>query len=182
MTKKANQFKYLIQDLKRWKADKPSQFFYFCFDLGVWATILYRIRRALFLINIPIVRVFLRLIGFSLHKFSEVFLGVCISSCTDIGPGLYIGHTGAIRIHPDAKAGKNLNIGSTVTIGVLGDGHNAGVPIIGDNVFIHTGAVVLGGIRIGNNVRIGANAVVLSDIPDNATAVGVPAKVVKIRA
>lgn len=171
----------MIQDFKRWKADRPSQLFYICFELGVWAAALYRIRRALFLIDIPVIRIFLRLIGFSLHKFSEVFLGVCISSCTEIGPGLYIGHTGALRIHPDARAGKNLSIGSAVTIGVLGDGHKAGVPTIGDNVFIHTGAVVLGGIKIGNNVKIGANAVVITDIPDNATAVGVPAKVVKIR-
>jgi len=175
------QFKFLVQDLKRWQVKSPSEFFYFCFELGVWAAIFYRIERALFLINVPVLKIFLRLLGFILYKFSEVFFGVALSSSTDIGPGLYIGHTGAIMIHPSAKAGKNLNIGSTVTIGVRGDGHDAGVPIIGDNVYIHTGAVVLGGIKIGNNAKIGANAVVLTDIPDDATAVGVPAKVVKIR-
>jgi len=78
------------------------------------------------------------------------------------------------------KAGKNLSIGSCVTIGEKGIGHDAGVPVIGDNVYIPTGAVVIGGIRLGNNVKIGANAVVVTDIPDNATAVGVPAKVIKV--
>ena len=52
--------------------------------------------------------------------------------------------------------------------------------MIGDNVYIGVGAKVLGNIRIGNNVKIGANAVVIKDVPDNATVVGVPARVVKI--
>ena len=53
------------------------------------------------------------------------------------------------------------------------------MPVIGDNVDIGTGAVILGGVHIGNNVRIGANAVVNKDIPDNCTAVGAPAKPIK---
>lgn len=53
-----------------------------------------------------------------------------------------------------------------------------GVPVIGDNVRIGSGAKVLGGIRIGNYAQIGANAVVIKDVPDNATAVGVPAKII----
>lgn len=173
------QFKYLISDLRRWKACSVKDLFYFAFEPGVLATVFYRISRALFLIDIPVVRIFLRLIGFFLYKISEIFLGVALCSATDIGPGLYIGHTGAIRFHPGVKAGKNLNIGSCVTIGVKGEGHDAGVPVIGDNVYIHTGAVVLGGIKIGDNVKIGANAVVIKDLPDNVTAVGVPARIVK---
>ena len=57
---------------------------------------------------------------------------------------------------------------------------SGGVPIIGDNVEINAGAVIVGPVHIGNYVRIGANAVVIQDIPDNSTAVGVPAKVVKV--
>jgi serine O-acetyltransferase len=50
--------------------------------------------------------------------------------------------------------------------------------VLGDNVFVGAGAKIVGGVRIGNNVKIGANAVVLSDVPDNSTAVGIPARVV----
>lgn len=55
-----------------------------------------------------------------------------------------------------------------------------GVPIVGDNVEINAGTVIVGPVHIGNYVRIGANAVVIQDIPDNCTAVGVPAKVVRV--
>jgi serine O-acetyltransferase len=63
-------------------------------------------------------------------------------------------------------------------IGTRGGG-NKGVPIIGNNVYIGVGAKILGGIRIGDGAKIGANAVVLCDIPDGATAVGIPAKILK---
>ena len=169
-----SQMRYLRKDLIRWKVLKPSDYFYIIFEEGLWATIFYRIARFLFLVKIPVIRLVFRLVAFFLFKFSELFLGVAIRPGTDIGPGLYIGHTGVIRIHPNCRVGKNLSIGQLVTIGTKGLGDN-GVPMIGDDVYIGSGAKVLGGIVIGNNVRIGANAVVISDIPHNCTAVGVPA-------
>lgn len=78
-------------------------------------------------------------------------------------------------IHGNAVIGEGAKIYQNVTIGGLPDG---GVPVIGKNVVIGAGAVLLGGIFIGDNVRIGANAVVLTDVPDGATAVGVPAKII----
>ena len=72
-----------------------------------------------------------------------------------------------------AIIGLNCTINQQVTIGQNNEGH----PIIGNNVFIGAGARIIGKVRIGNNVKIGANAVVVHDIPDNCTAVGVPAKV-----
>lgn len=180
MKKVIEQFNFLYHDLKRWNVKSFKEFAYFIFELGVWSTILYRIRRAFFLIKLPILKIILSVIAFILFKISEFCLGVVIRAETEIGPGLYIGHIGVIRIHPKTKIGKNLSIGQCVTIGEKGPGHGAEAPIIGDNVYIGVGAKVLGGIKIGNNVKIGANAVVISDIPDNATAVGIPAKVVKI--
>ena len=174
------QFRYLKEDLKRWKVSSPKGYFYLLFELGIWATVNYRVRRALYQVQIPVVKQILRIITFVLFKLSEIFLGVAISSQTAIGPGLYIGHTGVILLHPNVKVGKNFNIGNCVTIGSRGDGHS-GVPVIADNVYVHTGAKIIGNIRIGSNVRIGANAVVLSDLPDNTTAVGVPASIVSIR-
>ncbi len=67
-------------------------------------------------------------------------------------------------------------IGSNVTIGGKGRG-STGVPIIGNYVYISTGAKILGKIKVGNNVTIGANAVVINDLPDNVIAVGVPARI-----
>ena len=74
--------------------------------------------------------------------------------------------------------GKNFNISHEVTIGQHNRGKYKGTPIIGDNVYIGPGAKIFGNIRIGNNVAIGANAVVTKSIPDYSVAVGIPAKIV----
>lgn len=93
---------------------------------------------------------------------------------TRIGPGFFIAHAMCVVMHPNTVIGKNCTIHQFLTIG----GRNGKAPIIGDNVFIGASVTLLGDIHIGNNVTIGAGAVVVSDIPDNATAVGNPAKVV----
>lgn len=100
--------------------------------------------------------------------------GIEISRSAEIGPGLYIGHYGGIMIASLARIGSNVNISQQVTIGVSGQGEKMGVPIIGDHVYIAPGAKVFGKIRIGNNAKIGANAVVYRDIPDNAVVVQDP--------
>ena len=179
MIKKAlRQFEYLGSDLHRWKAGSFKDIFYNIFEQGIWGVVIYRLGRFLFLIDVPILKIVLRFIAFIMHKLTEVFLGLSIKPGTDIGPGLYVGHTGAIIIHPGAKIGKNLNIGTGVIIGEKGVGYG-GIPILGDNIYIGVGAKILGNVKIGNNVKIGANAVVLQDLPDGATAVGVPAKIMK---
>jgi len=172
---------YFIQDFRRWKINSLRALFYAIFELGIWATLVYRLGRMLFLCPIPIIRIILRIICMFLNIFSEIFLGVRLPSSVEIGPGLYIGHVGAIVFHHNAKIGSNCNISQGVTIGQKGEGHDDSVPVVGNNAYIGAGAKVVGGIAIGNNVWIGANAVVLSDIPDNATAVGIPAVIKKIR-
>jgi serine O-acetyltransferase len=89
---------------------------------------------------------------------------------------IHFGHNGlGVVIDPRTVIGDNVRIDQLVTIGIRWDEDVA--PIIGRNVRIGAGAKVLGSIRIGNNARIGANAVVLIDVPDGATAVGVPARI-----
>lgn len=100
--------------------------------------------------------------------------GIDIPKEAKIGPGLCVGHFGGIFISKYAVIGKNLNISQGVTIGMSGQGENRGVPVIGDNVYIAPGAKIFGKIKIGNNVKIGANAVIYKDIPDNAVAVCKP--------
>lgn len=94
----------------------------------------------------------------------------------EIGGGLYIQHGFATMIAA-RSIGQNCWINQQVTIGYNGSG---APPVIGDDVVIACGAKVLGTIHVGNHVVIGANAVVIRDVPDNCVVGGVPAKVLKI--
>lgn len=173
------QLQFLVLDVKRWKPSSLKSVFYLLFEQGIWGVVIYRLGRMLFLIEIPIVKIIFRFIAFLMHKFAEIFLGISIKPGTSIGPGLYVGHTGSVIIHPQARIGKNLSIGTGVIIGEKGVGYG-GIPIIGNDVYVGVGAKILGQVQIGDKVKIGANAVVLQDLPEGATAVGVPAKIVKI--
>lgn len=93
---------------------------------------------------------------------------------SDIGPGLFIQH-GISTIVAAKKIGVNAWINQQVTIGHNGDLS----PIIGDNVTIRAGAKVIGEVHVGNNSIVGANAVVVKDVPPNCVVVGVPAKIVR---
>ena len=93
------------------------------------------------------------------------------------GAGLRLEHPIGIIVNPNARVGGNCVIWQLVTIG--NNGHNDISPIIGDNVYIGAGSIVIGDISIGNNCVIGAGAVVINSFPDNLTIVGVPAKQVK---
>lgn len=89
------------------------------------------------------------------------------------GPGLSIAHYGSVIVNNYAKIGKNCRIHSCVNIG-----RDTEAPTIGDNVYIGPGVKMWGKIRIGNNVAIGANAVVTKDVPDGVTVAGIPAKII----
>lgn len=107
--------------------------------------------------------------------------GIEIHPGAIIGENLFIDHGNGVVIGQTAIIGNNVLLYHGVTLGGTGSEAGKRHPTIGNNVVIGAGAKVLGNIEIGDNVKIGANAVVLKDVPDNATVVGVPAKVVKIR-
>ena len=94
----------------------------------------------------------------------------------DLGPGLVILHSVGLVVNTAVRGGENVIVEGCVTIGA----EKGRSPTLGDHVFIGSGARVLGAVSVGNGARIGANAVVLADLPDGATAVGIPAKVVKV--
>ncbi len=108
--------------------------------------------------------------------------GFDISYRTKIGKGLYIGHFGGVVIHGDTEIGENCNLSQGITIGVLNRGKSAGIPKIGNRVFIGPGAVILGKINIGNDVLVGANAVVTFDVPDNAVVAAQQAQIISTTA
>lgn len=111
-----------------------------------------------------------------------VTLAICRScgkelpSTCKIGPGLCLLHSGTVVIHSESEIGVNCTISHGVTIGHTLGGKHPGSPKIGNRVFIGPGAVILGGITVGDDAAIGANAVVTSDVAPMAVMVGVPAR------
>ena len=106
--------------------------------------------------------------------------GIEIHPGATIGKGLFIDHGMGVVIGETAEIGDYCTLYQNVTLGGTGKDQGKRHPTLGNNVLVGSGAKVLGPFRVGNNARIAAGAVVLSEVPDDATAVGVPAKVVRI--
>jgi serine O-acetyltransferase len=122
--------------------------------------------------NMPL-SVFMRKIAVLRHRFWSAITGADIPLGTRIGGGLLLPHPNGIVIHPDVIIGPNCLIFQQVTLGT----GEQGPPRIGGHVDIGAGAKLLGGISVGDHSKIGANAVVLKDVPPFATAVGIPARI-----
>lgn len=149
--------------------------------LGFWAILVYRFGHARFVISNKWLRAPWTVVYIMLSKLVEIFCGITIGSTAKIGRRLSIEHHGCIVIHGAAEIGDDCLIRHGVTIGNAGAVDPLGAPKIGNNVEMGAGAKLIGRITIGNNVTIGANAVVIRDVPDGATVVGIPARIVKGR-
>ena len=112
-------------------------------------------------------------------SLNRIICACQIPPSASLSPTTYLLHNGlGVVIHEKAAIGNNVVICQNVTIGGgRGGAHPGGAATILDGAVIGAGAVLLGPITIGENARIGANAVVLEDVPDNATATGIPAKI-----
>ncbi len=104
--------------------------------------------------------------------------GIEIHPGATIGKGLFIDHGMGVVIGETTEIGDNCTIYQNVTLGGTGKETGKRHPTLGDNVLVGAGAKVLGPFKVGNNARIAAGAVVLNEVPDNATAVGVPARMI----
>ncbi len=105
--------------------------------------------------------------------------GIEIHPAAKIGKGLLIDHGSGVVIGETAEVGDNCTIYQGVTLGGTGKDKGKRHPTLGNNVLVGSGAKVLGPFKIGDNARIAANAVVLEEVPENSTAVGVPARIVR---
>ncbi len=112
--------------------------------------------------------------------YSGFKAGIEIHPGATIGKGLFIDHGMGVVIGETAEIGDNCTLYQNVTLGGTGKDTGKRHPTLGNNVLVGSGAKVLGPFRVGDNARIAAGAVVLSEVPDNATAVGVPAKIVRV--
>jgi len=113
-------------------------------------------------------------------QVGRFWTGIEIHPGAQIGSGLFIDHGMGIVIGETAVVGNNCTIYHGVTLGGTGHGKGKRHPTIGDNVLIGAGAKLLGPFCVGSNVMVGANAVVLSEVPDSATVVGIPGKIVRV--
>jgi serine O-acetyltransferase len=139
---------------------------------GLHALVFYRIANTLLRLRIPLVPRWISQTG-------RFFTGIEIHPGAKIGNGFFIDHGMGVVIGETAIIGDNVTLYQGVTLGGTGKEKGKRHPTIGNNVVIGTGAKVLGNIKIGDNSYIGANAVVIRDVPDNSTVVGVPGRITR---
>lgn len=147
-------------------------------ERGMWRVLLrletpaivcYRYSHWVTNLRTPVIRPLLLIPALILQRMVQIFTGIFISPDADIGPGLVIHTPYGINVAP-VKIGANCTLQSGVLIG-------SGVRTVGDNVYFGAGCKVIGDVKIGNNVVIVANSVVLTDVADNTTIMGVPARI-----
>ncbi|OGW86716.1 MAG: serine O-acetyltransferase [Omnitrophica bacterium RIFCSPHIGHO2_02_FULL_46_11] len=112
-------------------------------------------------------------------QWVRLFTGVEIHPGAKIGPGIFIDHGMGVVIGETSEIGRNVTLYQGVTLGGTGVERGKRHPTLGDNVVVGAGAKILGNIRIGNGVKVGAGSVVVHSVPDHCTVVGVPAEIVR---
>lgn len=166
----------MFEDVKAiFKNDPAVRNIEFLLYPGLHAVVVHRyISHPIYRMNIPFIpRLFSQIMRF--------LTGIEIHPGAKIGKGFFIDHGMGIVIGETAEIGKGCVMFHNVTLGGTGKHSGKRHPTIGDNVIIGTGSVLLGPIKIGNNVKIGADTIVVNkNIPSNCTVVGTPGKIVKL--
>lgn len=167
--------KLLSQDITKFKGHKPTFKDWLCLlNPRFQPVFLYRVSNCFWRHQLGVVSKIFALAN-------QVVFGCDIARAAKIKGGLYLPHPNGIVIGEFVKIGRNCIVHQGVTLGARGEDHELANPLIGDEVEIGTGAKVLGHVIIGNYCRIGANAVVLHDVPDKGIAVGIPASLIGLR-
>lgn len=138
---------------------------------GIKAVLLYRISHFFWKLGMPFIPRYI-------SEISRELTAIEIHPGAEIGSDFFIDHGSGVVIGETAKIGNNVTIYAGVVLGGTSLEKKKRHPTLGDNVVIGTGAKILGPVTIGNNVRVGANSVVVNDIPPNSVVVGVPGKII----
>jgi serine O-acetyltransferase len=165
----------VIEDMKAiYKNDPAARNVEILLYPGFHAILVHRFCHFLWNLKIPFIpRLF--------SQVSRFITGIEIHPGATIGKGFFIDHGMGVVIGETSEIGDNCVLFHNVTLGGTGKHKGKRHPTIGNNVMIGTGAILLGPVRVGNNVRIGANTFILMrDVPDNTTVAGTPGKIVKM--
>jgi serine O-acetyltransferase len=173
-------FENLRGDIDRWRQEDVEEGWWKRYEWirtiryllypGMLPVIIYRYEHWVYKrVRIPVVRQVLQLFGSILRRFAGIWTGVLITPRAEIGPGFEV-HTHYGVFVGITRIGKNCTVGTGVLI-------TCGVRSIGDNVYIGAGAKLVGDVKIGNNVVIMPNSLVITDVGDNTTIAGVPARI-----
>ena len=147
-------------------------------EQGFWAMAVHRLGNWRMAVRPKIVRAPFSVVYKLLYRMVEWTCGISLPYTVKVGRRVRIWHHGGMILHAE-RIGNDVQIRQNTTLGVVRNNHNFELPIIEDGADIGCGACVLGAIRIGRNAVVGANAVVLRSVPDDAVAVGVPARIVE---
>lgn len=170
-------FELIKSDFLRWKEDAGA--LRALSQEGLWVTVVFRIRNRL-RSDPPIPgALLLRALLYPVAKFLKLLVGASLNPAGRIGPGFKLEHGGAVYLGGEMVMGSDCTVFHEVTIGPTGV-RSMEYPVIGDRVRIFPGAKVLGGITIGDDAIIGANSLVIDDVPAGATVSGNPARVIRM--
>ena len=161
-------FEHIRADLTAYKGNWGAQ--------GFWVMLVYRFGRWRYQVKPALLRKVFSIIYKILFKFIQIITGIELPAEVNVGKNFIIDHFGGIVISGYASFGDDCRIRNGVVVG-LKNINQPIAPIIGNRVDIGAGAKLLGAIKIGDDVIIGANAVVICDVPNNSIAVGVPATI-----
>lgn len=139
---------------------------------GIWALIFHKLSHWLYCHN-------LKLIARLISQWARFFTGIEIHPGAIIGRRCFIDHGMAVVVGETTEIGDDVTIYQAVTLGGTGKDTGKRHPTIGNNVVISSGAKILGPFKVGNNSKIGAGSVVLEEVPENCTVVGIPGKIVR---
>jgi len=173
-------FENLRADIDRWRQEDVGEGWWkryewmntarYLLAMGMAPVIVYRFEHWVYKhVHIPVVRQGLRVFGILLRRFVGMWTGVFIHPKAEIGPGFEVHSFYGVLIGI-TTIGKNFTVGTGVLV-------NCGAGGIGDNVYMGPGAKIIGNAKVGNNVVIMPNSLVITDVPDNTTIVGVPARI-----
>jgi serine O-acetyltransferase len=168
----------LARDFARFGPSPAARAKQLVFNPATWAVIGYRVRRSAATRLPRPFRWLFAPVTISLQVGVQVLTQIQLSVFADIGPGLYMPHTGTIVVGSGSRVGRNCTLAHGVTIGHAGGRRNGPTasPVIGDRVYVGPGAMILGPITVGDDALIGAGAVVVRSVPPRGVVAGNPAR------